>query len=95
MAGASIIEFEPLNQFQSLPIFDEIVKTFLVASDRVEHTLLQNHLGHGISICGVRVSRRAVVLVVHEMKEDVEEGQCAAGRLNIKRSGASGNLNLS
>jgi hypothetical protein len=72
MASASPNVPEPLRQFQILPIFDEIAKTFLVASDRVEHTLLQSYLDHGISICGVRVKRRAVVLAVHDMKEDVE-----------------------
>jgi hypothetical protein len=72
MASASYTKSEPMRRFQIIPIFNEIAKTFLVTSRSVDHTVLQNYLDRRVFICGVPVKRRAVLLAVHDMKEDLE-----------------------
>jgi len=72
MASASYNNAEDTRHSQILSTFDEIAQTFLVATHTVGHTFLQSYLDQRIYICGARVRRRAVLLAVHDMKEDVE-----------------------
>jgi hypothetical protein len=72
MASAFHTESDPARRFKIFPIFDEIAKTFLAVAPSVDHTVLQNYLDQRIFICGVPLRRRAVLLCVHDMKEDVE-----------------------
>lgn len=55
-----------------LPAFDEIAETYLKALHRSGYATLQRYLDSRVAIGGVYYRRRAVLLAVHDMKEDVE-----------------------
>jgi hypothetical protein len=72
MASASFSKPESTRHTEILSTFDEIAQIFLAASHAVDYAFLQSYLDQRIYICGSRVRRRAVLLAVHDMKEDVE-----------------------
>jgi hypothetical protein len=67
-------------QVSLLPVFDEIAHTFLdeiahtflKASHGKVHTPLQSYLDGRVAIGGAYFARRAILLAIHDMKEDLE-----------------------
>ena len=59
-------------QVSLVPVFDEIAHTFLKASHGKVHTFLQSYLDGMVSIGGAYFTRRAILLAIHDMKEDLE-----------------------
>ena len=62
-------------QVSLLPVFsisDEIAHTFLKASHGKVHTSLQSYLDGRVAIGGAYFARRAILLAIHDMKEDLE-----------------------
>jgi hypothetical protein len=60
-------------QVSLLPVFDEIAHTFLKASHGKVHTSLQSYLDGRVAIGGgAYFTRRAILLAIHDMKEDLE-----------------------
>ncbi len=67
-------------QVSLLPVFDEIARTFLdeiahtflKASHGKVHTSLQSYLDGRVAIGGAYFARRAILLAIHDMKEDLE-----------------------
>ena len=59
-------------QVSLLPVFDEIAHTFLKTSHGKVHTSLQSYLDGGGSIGDAYFTRRAILLAIHDMKEDLE-----------------------
>ena len=59
-------------QASLLSAFDEIAQTVLKAAHGKLHTSLQGYLDGGVSLSGAYFSRRAVLLSIHDMKENLE-----------------------
>lgn len=59
-------------QVSLLPVFDEIAHTFLKASHGKVHTSLQSYLDGRVAIGSAYSTRRAILLAIHDMKEDLE-----------------------
>ena len=59
-------------QISLLPAFDEIAKTFLTESYGKVHPSLQRYLDERVAIGGAYCTRRAILLAIHDMKEDLE-----------------------
>ncbi len=71
-AAATATEVRRNFEVSLLPAFDEIAETYLKAFHRSGYATLQRYLDSRIAIGGVYYRRRAVLLAVHDMKEDVE-----------------------
>ena len=72
LAGA---EARPHFQVSLLSAFDEIAQTVLRTASANLHTSLQSYLDGVVLIGGASVSRRAILLAVHDMKDDLEAPQ--------------------
>ena len=59
-------------QVSLLPVFDEIAHTFLKASHGKVHTSLQSYLDGPVSIGDAYFTRRAILLAIHDMKDELE-----------------------
>jgi hypothetical protein len=59
-------------QVSLLPVFDEIARTFLKASHGKVHTSLQSYLDGPVSIGDAYFTRRAILLAIHDMKDELE-----------------------
>ena len=59
-------------QVNLLSAFDEIAQTFLKAARAKGHTSLQRYLDGKIAIGGEYLTRRAILLAIHDMKENLE-----------------------
>ena len=55
-----------------LPAFDEIAQAFLKASRGSGHASLQGYLDGRVAVDGAYLTRRAILLAIHDMKEDLE-----------------------
>ena len=55
-----------------LSAFDEIAQTFLRTAHGKVHSSLQRYLDGGVAIGGAHFTRRAILLAIHDMKEDLE-----------------------
>jgi len=55
-----------------LSAFDEIAQTVLKTARAKVHISLQSYLDGRVLIGGADVSRRAILLAIHDMKEDLE-----------------------
>lgn len=55
-----------------LTAFDEIAQTVLKVAHGKAHTSLQNYLDGGVAIRGAHFTRRAILLAIHDMKDDLE-----------------------
>ena len=55
-----------------LSAFDEIAQTFLGSAHGKVHSSLQRYLDGGVAIGGAHFTRRAILLAIHDMKEDLE-----------------------
>ena len=51
---------------------DEIAQNLLRASNKQEYVSLQSYLDGGVAIGGGFFRRRAILLAIHDMKEDME-----------------------
>jgi len=59
-------------QVNLLSAFDEIAQTFLGAAQGKVHTSLQSYLDSKVAIGGDCLTRRAILLAIHDMKENLE-----------------------
>lgn len=59
-------------QVNLLSAFDEIAQTFLNAAQGKVHTSLQRYLDGRVAIGGAYFTRRAILLAIHDIKEDLE-----------------------
>lgn len=55
-----------------LSAFDKIAQTFLGSAHGKVHSSLQRYLDGGVAIGGAHFTRRAILLAIHDMKEDLE-----------------------
>jgi hypothetical protein len=55
-----------------LSAFDKIAQTFLGTAHGKVHSSLQRYLDGGVAIGGAHFTRRAILLAIHDMKEDLE-----------------------
>ena len=59
-------------QVSLLSAFDEIAGTFLKAARGSAHTTLQSYLDGRVAIGNAYFTRRAILLAIHDMKEDLD-----------------------
>ena len=71
--NASVAVAEARRPFQVglLFEFDEIAQTYLKAAPGSGHTYLQNYLDGVVAIGDAYFTRRAILLAIHDMKEDL------------------------
>jgi hypothetical protein len=55
-----------------LSAFDKIAQRFLGTAHGKVHSSLQRYLDGGVAIGGAHFTRRAILLAIHDMKEDLE-----------------------
>ena len=55
-----------------LSAFDEIAQTFLKTAHGKVHSSLQRYLDGAVAIGRAHFTRRAILLAIHDMKEDLE-----------------------
>ena len=55
-----------------LSAFDEIAQTFLGTGHGKVHNSLQKYLDGGVAIGGSYFTRRAILLAIHDMKDELE-----------------------
>ena len=72
--GATVGAAEAGQSFEIglLPAFDEIAQAFLKASRGSSYASLQGYLDGKVAIDGAYFTRRAILLAIHDMKEDLE-----------------------
>ena len=58
-------------QVSLLSAFDEIAQTYLKAARGSAHTYLQSYLDGVVAIGDAYFTRRAILLAIHDMKEDL------------------------
>ena len=59
-------------QVSLLSAFDEIAQTFLKAARGSAHTSLQSYLDGRVAIGNAYFTRRAILLAIYDMKEDLD-----------------------
>jgi hypothetical protein len=59
-------------QVSLLSAFEEIAQTVLKTAHGEVHTSLQSYLDGAVSLSGAYFSRRAILLAIHDMKENLE-----------------------
>ncbi len=59
-------------QVTLLSVFDEIAQTVLKTTEGMLHTSLQSYLDGGVAIGGAYVTRRAILLAIHDLRDDLE-----------------------
>ena len=71
--NASVAVAEARRPFQVglLFAFDEIAQTYLTAAQGSAHTYLQNYLDGVVAIGDAYFTRRAILLAIHDMKEEL------------------------
>ena len=74
MNNVNVAATETRHRFQTslLQAFDEIAQNLLRASHKQEYVSLQSYLDGGVAIGGGFLRRRAILLAIHDMKEDME-----------------------
>ena len=74
MNNVNVAATETRRRFQTslLQAFDEIAQGLLTAPHKIEHVSLQSYLDGGVAIGGGFFRRRAILLAIHDMKEDME-----------------------
>lgn len=55
-----------------LSAFDEIAQTFLRTARGKVHSSPQRYLDEGVAIGGAHFTRRAILLAIHDMKDDLQ-----------------------
>lgn len=72
-ACLAVPEARHSSQVNLLSAFDEIAQTVLKATQaKGRHTSLQRYLDGKIAIGGEYLTRRAILLAIHDMKENLE-----------------------
>ena len=69
LAGA---EARHAPQETLLPAFDEIAKTLLKESHVKVHACLESYLDGRVAVGSAYLTRRAILLAIHDMKNDLE-----------------------
>ncbi len=69
--AAAAPSWRPL-QASLLSAFDEIAQTFLKTAHETAHASLQSYLDGRVSIGGASFTRRAILLAIHDMKDEQE-----------------------
>ncbi len=74
MNNANLAATESRRRFQGslLQAFDEIAQNLLKASHKRGYVSLQSYLDGGVSIGDAYFTRRAILLAIHDMKDDLE-----------------------
>ena len=74
MNNVNVAATETRHRFQTslLQAFDEIAQGLLTAPHKREYVSLQNYLDGSVAIGGGFFARRAILLAIHDMKEDME-----------------------
>ena len=74
MNNVNVAATETRHRFQTnlLQAFDEIAQNLLIVSHKREYVSLQNYLDGSVAIGGGFFARRAILLAIHDMKEDME-----------------------
>ena len=75
MNNVNVAATETRHRFQTslLQAFDEIAQNLLKASHKREYVSLQSYLDGGVALGGGDIfRRRAILLAIHDMKEDME-----------------------
>ena len=74
MNNANLAAAETPHRFQVslLQAFDEIAQNLLTAPHKIEYVSLQSYLDGSVAIGGGFFARRAILLAIHDMKEDME-----------------------
>ena len=74
MNNANVATAETPHRFHIslLQAFDEIAQGLLTAPHKIEHVSLQSYLDGAVAIGGGFFARRAILLAIHDMKEDME-----------------------
>ena len=74
MNNVNVAATETRHRFQVslLQAFDEIAQNLLKASHKTGYVSLQSYLDGGVAIGGGFFGRRAILLAIHDMKEDME-----------------------
>jgi len=70
-AGVAVAEARRPFQISLLSAFDEIAQKFLKAARGSAHTSLQSYLDGRVAIGNAYFTRRAILLAIHDMKEDL------------------------
>ena len=70
-AYVAVAEARRPFQVRLLSAFDEIAETYLKAARGRAHTSLQSYLDGVFAIGGAYFTRRAILLAIHDMKEDL------------------------
>jgi hypothetical protein len=71
-AYVAVAEARRPFQVSLLSAFDEIAQTFLKAARGSAHTSLQSYLDGRVAIGNAYFTRRAILLAIHDMKEDLD-----------------------
>ena len=73
-SNANLAAAETRRPFQLslLSAFHEIAQTCLRTAHGKVHTTLQSYLDGGVAVGGAYFTRRAVLLAIHDMREDLE-----------------------
>ena len=74
MNNANLAATETRHRFQGslLQAFDEIAQNLLKASHKRGYVSLQSYLDGGVSIGDAYFTRRAILLAIHDMKDELE-----------------------
>jgi hypothetical protein len=74
MNNVNVAATETRHRFHTslLQAFDEIAQGLLTAPHKREYVSLQNYLDGSVAIGGGFFARRAILLAIHDMKEDME-----------------------
>lgn len=70
-AYVAVAEARRPFQARLLSAFDEIAQTYLEAARGSAHTYLQSYLDGVVAIGDAYFTRRAILLAIHDMKEDL------------------------
>jgi hypothetical protein len=71
-ASMAVAEARRPVESSLLSTFDEIARTCLEGVRGSAHTPLQNYLDGQVAIGGASFTRRAILIAIHDMKEDLD-----------------------
>ena len=89
-ACVAVAEARRPFQVSLLSEFDEIAQTFLKAARGSAHTSLQSYLDGRVAIGNAYFTRRAILLAIHDMKEDLDAPLALQERVHAKLAVAEG-----
>jgi len=83
-AYVAVAEARQPFQVSLLSEFDEIARTFLKAARGSAHTALQGYLDGRVPIGNAYFTRRAILLAIHDMKEELDAPLALQERVHTK-----------